>query len=73
MSNRQISDDYPVIYPPKRAFSYVIIDNGPQHGADLFKVFVESGGSVHLANFDGQTEALAFVKSLKTTARVVVL
>lgn len=42
-------------------------------GADLFKVFKESGGSVHLAGFDSQAEALAFVKSLKTTARVVVL
>jgi hypothetical protein len=55
---------------PKRAFSYVIVDNGP-HGADLFKTFV-NGGSVHLAPFPNRSEAMQFVRSLPP-ARLVIL
>jgi hypothetical protein len=53
MSTRPIPDslnDFPVIYPPRFAFSYVIVRE-PNNVHVLFKAFSDNNGTVRLCEF----------------------
>jgi hypothetical protein len=72
MSTRPIPDsigEFPVIYPPRFAFSYVIVRE-PNNVHVLFKAFSDNNGTVRLCEFASRAGVEEFLADLPPARRV---
>jgi hypothetical protein len=72
MSTRPIPDslnDFPVIYPPRFAFSYVIVRE-PANVHVLFKAFADNHGTVRLCEFESREALDEFLAELPPARRI---
>jgi hypothetical protein len=62
-------NDFPVIYPPRFAFSYVIVRE-PNNVHVLFKAFSDNRGTTRLCEFGSRQEVEDFLADLPAARRV---
>jgi hypothetical protein len=62
-------NDFPVIYPPRFAFTYVIVRE-PEDVYVLYKAFSDNKGTTRLCEFNGRKAVEEFLSELPAARRV---